>query len=180
MDAFYFKKYSQYLRYGQHHELFLTLKNLKRGCAVDVNPHYEKSLNRILEYYKMNYVIERFEIPKYDKTILHYYITKKSISEEEKNLFLTSTYSGEKSIALGTFLGYPYPMDMREVNDEKDGWVRYTLILNNKRKHFMIYRVPKSKVNSRFLKSCKDTLRKYKTCMKQIYPNCDIELTISI
>ncbi len=192
MDLFYFKKYSRYLAYGEKYELFLTLKNLKRGCYISINPRYEKSLIRILHYYKMNYVINKFEIPKYNKTILDFFISKKHISEGEKKIFQTSVYSKEKSLILGKFLGYPFPMDMDKVNNEKDGVIEYNLILNKNdniwdtknKKQMIAYRVPKNKINEKLIKDSKNMVKKYKKCIKdnlsEIYPNCDIQLVITI
>ncbi len=192
MDLFYFKKYSRYLSYGEKYELFLTLKNLKRGCYISIHPRYEKSLIRILHNYKMNYVINKFEIPKYNKTILDFFISKKHISEEEKKLFQTSVYSKEKSIILGKFLGYPYSMDMHEVNNEKDGSIEYNLILNKNgniwdtknKKQMIIYRIPKNKVNKKLIQNSKNMVKKYKKCIKDslgtLYPNFDIQLVITI
>ncbi len=190
MDEFYFKKYSRYVKDKERITLFLTLKNLKRGCMIDIIPRYEKSLIRILHYYKMNYFIHTYEWN--NKKYTSFFISKKSISEEEKKLFQMKGYSKEMSITLGKFLGYPFPMDMNKVNNDKDGTIQYYFILDKKdwlhkekkKEQAIVYRVPENKINGKMIKDSKNMLKKYKKCIKthlsELYPNFDIELMISM
>jgi hypothetical protein len=184
MDEFYFKKYSRYVKHGEDIELFLTLKSVKPGVLIDIPKHHEKSLIRILDYYKMNYVVKRWENKKY----LSFFISKKPISEENQKQFELFIHSNNFSIKLGNFLGYPYPLDMGKINREYYGFVIYRLTLDKKESdkkiQFITYRVPGDKMNAKLFKYAKSMLRKYKKCIKDhlgdLYPHFKIEVNFEV
>lgn len=187
MDLFYFKKYSKYINNKERITLFLTLKNQRSGCLIDVNSRYEKSLIRILRYYKMNYVTRKDE-----KDVTSFYISKKVISDEVKRTILISDYSSDYYITLGKFLGYPYPMDFSKDRKDGDAFVHFYFILDKKdhikkdkkKECFHTYRIPESKINGKLLKDSKITIKKFKKCIKknlsELYPNFDVKLEIKM
>ncbi len=185
MDAFYFKKYSRYVKDGEEIELFLTLKNLKPGVLIQINPRYEKSLIRVLRYYRMNYVIHKGEWK--NKKYLAFFISKKPISEENQKLFSNFEHRNGFTIKLGKFLGYPYPMDFSKINREYYGFVIYNLKLDktsDKKIQFITYRVPGNKMNEKTFTYAKNMLRKYKKCIKthlgELYPHFKIEVNFQV
>lgn len=157
---------------------------------ININPLYEKSLIRILNYYKMNYLIYKYEWNNIN--FVSFYISKEHISNREKQVFQSNDYSKEMSIALGKFLGYPFPMDIDKINNDKDGTIEYYFILDKKdwlhrekkKEQAIVYRVPENKINEKMIKDSKNMLKKYKKCIKkhlsELYPNFDMELIITM
>ncbi len=186
MDVYYFKRYSKYVLDKDAINLFLTIKGCREGCLISVKSRHKNSFLRILSFYKMHYEM------KVEEKSIDFLVSKKPISEDVRRIYIEQDYSEDYFVLLGTFLGYPYPMNFRKkLDNSKVGWIEFNFIPNQevsreiyekKKENIYIYRIPNHKINEELLKKEKNTVKRYKRCIKkylsELYPNFMIELLI--
>ncbi len=184
MDVYYFKRYSKYVLDKDAISLFLTIKGCREGCLISIKSRHKNSFLRILTFYRINYVIKE-RVKSFD-----FLVSKKPISDDVKKIYEKPDFSEDYFILLGRFLGYPYPMNFRKkLDNNKVGSVKFNFIPNRevsrdekKKENIYIYRIPNHKINEELLKKEKNTVKRYKRCIKkylsELYPHFMIELLI--
>ncbi len=188
MDAFYFKKYSRYVKQNANSKsainLFLTLKKCRESCYIHMNSRYVNSFLRVLKHYKMNYETYKDEFYSY------FIISKKSISEDVKHVFLLDgDYTDNDHRIMGKFLGYPSFINVREVGNMKEiGSINFHFMINKNKDKYkeLIYgfRIPNNEINPKMITKMNHMMRKYRKCIQKdlskIYPKFTIEMNVKL
>lgn len=186
MDAFYFKKYSRYVKQNANSKgainLFLTLKKCRESCYIHINSRYKKSFLRVLKHYKMNY--ETYN----EENISYFIISKKSISEDVKRVFLLDgDYTNTDHRIMGKFLGYPSFINVRKVSNMKEiGSINFHFMINKDKYKELIYgfRIPNNEINPKMITKMNHMMRKYRKCIQknlsEIYPKFTIEMNVKL
>ncbi len=192
MDIFYFQKYSKYVKQNAGIKaginLFLTLKGCRSGCMIKIHKRYEKSLLRILKYYKMHYDI--YKDNDENNTYIELIISKKTISEEVKFAFSDHEYDVKNPQIMGKFLNYPVFFNVRDRITQNVGRIEFSImkskkdIKNNKREVIYSFRIQNTKVTPSIIKKMNNRLKKYKKCITKylynIFPEFIVNMNIAL
>ncbi len=185
MDRYYYNKYSKYVKQNDGRKaginLFLVFKKIRSSCFIFIHKRYQKSFEKILTYYEMNY------INKIDDIFLQYLISKKRIHTSIYESFLKkcSDWNNIDHELIGKFLEYPYLINIKNVAKNKFqniGAIQFVFEYKKNKKEIIYgFRIPNDSINNKIINKMNNILKKYKKCLNELFDNpFTIELNIRI
>ncbi len=180
MDRFFYNKYSKYVKQNDNRKaginLFLVLKKCRKSCMVHINIRYQKSFEKILDYYNVHYLSHKdIETPK----ILQYIISKNKISPVVYRSFIkdSSFMTDNDHKIMGQFLDYPTIINVLKIPSGV-GAIQFVFEHNKKKELIFGFRIPNNLLNSQIINKMNSNLKKYKKCLNSLFDDFVVELVI--